>query len=238
MPVKVGTAGWTIPRQNCAEFPTEGTSLERYAARLPIAEINSSFHRPHRISTWERWRESVPQTFRFSVKLPKTVTHQAKLRDTSALLHDFLAQADALREKLAILLVQLPPKLEFQTDIARTFFTELRARSSASLACEPRNRTWFSAEADGLLAEHQVARVAADPALCEAAARPGGWRGLRYWRLHGSPLMYRSGYSDRIEAIAEDVLRFCDGTADDWCIFDNTASSAATSDALRLAEAL
>jgi uncharacterized protein YecE (DUF72 family) len=235
MPIRIGTAGWTIPRQNAAEFPSEGTSLERYAARLPVAEINSSFHRPHRASTWERWRDSVPDDFRFSAKLPKTITHQARLRDCSDLLSEFLEQVSILGDKLAVLLVQLPPKLEFDRELADTFFADLKSRSSAQLACEPRNGSWFTPEADTLLIKHEVARVAADPAKFEGAAIPGGWPGLRYWRLHGSPVMYRSSYSDRIGHYAEQLLA---SDAEAWCIFDNTASSAAMSDALAVDRAL
>jgi len=235
MPIRIGTAGWTIPRQDADAFPSEGSSLERYAVRLPVAEINSSFHRPHRLSTWERWRDSVPDSFRFSAKLPKTVTHQAKLRDCSDLLAEFIDQASALGDKLAVLLVQIPPKLEFDAHVAETFFADLKARSPAQLACEPRNASWFTPEADALLIKHEVARVAADPAKFESAARPGGWPELRYWRLHGSPVMYRSSYSDRIGHYAEQLLASDDET---WCIFDNTASSAAMADALALDQAI
>lgn len=238
MRINVGTAGWSIARQNADQFAADGSSLERYAARFSVAEINSSFHRPHRASTWERWRDSVPATFRFSVKLPRTITHDAKLKDCSALLDEFLKQAGALGEKLGVLLVQLPPKLEFDPSVAHSFFTQLKSRTMANLACEPRNESWFEAEADKLLQEHYVARVAADPALCEAAALPGGWPGLRYWRLHGSPVVYRSSYSDRIDKYAQLLSEFSVRAAESWCIFDNTASSAATGDALALAEAV
>lgn len=238
MPINVGTAGWSIARQSADLFPTEGSSLERYAARFHVAEINSSFHRPHRASTWERWRDSVPATFRFSVKLPKTITHDAKLRECSALIDEFLKQVDVLGEKLGVLLVQLPPKLEFDADIARSFFAELKSLTAAHLACEPRNGSWFELDADALLEEQEVARVAADPASCDAAALPGGWPELRYWRLHGSPVIYRSSYSDRIDKYAQLVSDFAGGGAESWCIFDNTASSAATGDALALAKAV
>jgi uncharacterized protein YecE (DUF72 family) len=68
-----------------------------------------------------------------------------------------------------------------------------------------------------------------------AAAEPGGWPGLRYWRLHGSPVMYRSSYADRIQTYATLVR---EAAGDCWCIFDNTASNAATGDALALRAAL
>jgi uncharacterized protein YecE (DUF72 family) len=238
MAIRIGTAGWTIPRQNGAEFPPEGSSLERYATRFSVAEINSSFHRPHRTSTWQRWRDSVPAGFQFSVKLPKTITHQAKLEGCSDLVVDFLAQAHVLGNKLAVLLVQLPPKLEFDPAVARPFFSELGARSGAKLVCEPRNASWFTKEGAEFLAEWMVARVAADPAKVPAAALPGGWHGLRYWRLHGSPVVYRSSYAARIKDYAELLTRSDAAGAETWCIFDNTASSAALSDALALDEAV
>jgi uncharacterized protein YecE (DUF72 family) len=237
MSIKVGTAGWTIPRNVADEFPAEGSSLERYANRFDVAEINSSFHRPHRASTWERWRDSVPDSFRFSVKIPKTITHQARLKDAAELVREFIAPVQVLGERLAILLVQLPPKLEFDKSIARVFFEDLHNQSGAQLACEPRNLSWFTVEAEEMLVEQRVARVAADPAVCESAATPGGWPGLRYWRLHGSPVVYRSSYSDRIADYADRLTRL-DAVTATWCIFDNTASSAATTDALALQDAL
>lgn len=237
MPIRIGTAGWSIPRNVADRFPAEGTALERYATRFAVAEINSSFYRPHRISTWERWRDSVPADFRFSVKLPKTITHQAKLQSCADLVGDFVLQAQTLQEKLAVLLVQLPPKLELDSAVGRNFFADLASRTTASIACEPRHLSWFTEEADRLLKDLHVARVAADPAICEAAAVPGGWRGLGYWRLHGSPVVYRSSYADRIHDYAARLLASVDDV-DSWCIFDNTASSAGAGDALSLVEAV
>jgi len=235
--IRIGTAGWSIPRQVADEFPSEGSSLERYAARFPVAEINSSSHRPHRLSTWQRWRDSVPGSFRFSVKMPKTITHERKLLACEDLFDAFMAQADMLGEKLGAVLVQMPPKLAFDEQVANGFFAALRERCPAALACEPRHASWFTNEAEALLVKHGVCRVAADPALCEAAARPGGWRGLSYWRLHGSPRMYRSRYADRIDAYARGLQAEA-ALCQTWCIFDNTASSAAASDALALMEAV
>ena len=235
MALKIGTAGWSIPRAFADAFPNEGSSLERYAGRFAVAEINSSFHRPHRTATWERWRDSVPESFRFSVKLPKLITHQRKLVDYSDALDAFLAEAMLLEDKLAVLLVQLPPKLELDEKVAAQFFGDLAKRANVRIACEPRNPSWFTPEADRLLRDLKVARVAADPAVRQAAAEPGGWSGLSYWRLHGSPVMYRSSYGDRIESYAAKLKHAsCSGEA--WCVFDNTASSAATGDALALVQ--
>ena len=235
--VKIGTAGWSIPRQFADAFPPGGTSLERYSARFLVAEINSSFHRPHRRSTWERWRDSVPDAFCFSAKLPKQITHQRKLVDCRDAIRAFAEQVGALGDKLAIVLVQLPPKLPFDERLVRDFFDELRASCSARIACEPRNPSWFTPAAGDVLNGLHVARVAADPAVCPEAAVPGGWKGFSYWRLHGSPAIYRSSYGDRVASYAEELQREA-SDREVWCIFDNTASSAAMGDALRIIEEL
>ncbi|WP_133366680.1 DUF72 domain-containing protein [Qipengyuania sediminis] len=232
---KIGTAGWSIPR-SCGElFLGEGSALERYARRFAVAEINSSFHRSHRASTWERWRDSTPPGFCFSAKLPKLITHQLKLVDFDGPLIAFLEEAHCLGPKLAVLLVQLPPKLVFDAEVAQGFFTALSERTDATVVCEPRHASWFTSEANDLLVAHKVARAAADPAVCESAAVPGGWLGLHYWRLHGSPVIYRSSYADRIPELARALAK---GDSPIWCIFDNTASSAATADALALMAAV
>lgn len=236
---RIGTAGWSIPLRDASSFPAEGTSLERYAARFRCAEINSSFHRPHRPATYERWAAAVPEDFRFSVKLPKTITHKQRLLDAEELATAFLQEMSGLGDKAAVILVQLPPSLAFELEVAGPFFDELRRATSAAIACEPRHPTWFEDAADRLLADVGMARVAADPAKADGGGAPGGWRGFSYYRLHGSPVPYRSSYEpERLDtyagAIAADLM---EGRTV-WCIFDNTASSAATGNALSLQERL
>ena len=233
MRVRVGTAGWSIASQYAEAFPAEGMGLERYAARLSCAEINSSFYRPHRASTWTRWGELVPRDFRFSVKVPRSITHERRLSDCRELVARLLEETAGLGEKLAIFLVQLPPTLIYDANVADLFFAELGAATPAYIACEPRHRSWFEPAADDLLVRHRVARVAADPARIPVAADPGGWRGLTYWRLHGSPRMYSSAYGPReLDSYAERIAAVREKAA--WCIFDNTASSGALGNALAL----
>ncbi len=233
--LRIGTAGWSIPLSDAQGFPSEGSSLERYAARFGCAEINSSFHRSHRPSTYERWASSVPEDFRFSAKLPKTITHKQRLIDAEELVAGFLAEVAGLGSKLAVILVQLPPSLAFDAAVAARFLDRLRGATGAAIACEPRHASWFEDEVDALLAERQVARVAADPAKVPAASSPGGWRGFAYYRLHGSPVPYRSSYEpERLQAYANAMEADLEQGRDVWCIFDNTASSAATRNALVL----
>jgi uncharacterized protein YecE (DUF72 family) len=234
---RIGTAGWSLPRAEQAHFPAAGSHLERYASRLDAVEINSSFHRPHRPATYARWSAAVPASFRFAVKVPKTITHGLRLRQAGDLLETFLEEASGLGDKLGCLLVQLPPSLEFEPAAVAGFFTDLRALSPAStgLACEPRHPSWFSLEVDDLLQELGVARVAADPARVPEAAEPGGWQGLSYYRLHGSPKMYYSAYSEEyLDALAARLRADEAAGRSVWCVFDNTTLGAATRNALDL----
>lgn len=222
----IGTAGWSIPRQHAAHFPKTGSHLERYAARLNAAEINSSFHRPHQYKTYERWAASVPASFRFSAKLPRTITHERRLADCGDLLDTFLEQVSGLGGKLGVLLVQLPPSLIYDAKVAPAFFRRL-ARVGIPVACEPRHASWFAPKADAALARLEVARVAADPPRAEGDGAPGGWRKFAYWRLHGSPRLYYSDYSRiQLKQLASALKRT------DWCTFDNTMSGAALGNAL------
>ena len=199
----IGTAGWSISKRHAGPFAGTGSHLERYARRLPAVEINSSFYRSHHPATYERWAASVPPGFRFSAKVPREITHVRRLVGEAAPLDRFICEVGSLGASLGPLLVQLPPSLEYDGVAAARFFGEFRERFDGQIACEPRHRTWFGDAAEGMLVKYQVARVAADPAVVPRAARPGGWPGLTYLRLHGSPSIYRSAYSPKqIEATA------------------------------------
>jgi uncharacterized protein YecE (DUF72 family) len=229
----IGTAGWTIPKIHVHSFPGEGSHLERYAAVLDAAEINTSFYRPHKPSTYERWGNIVPAQFRFSVKVPKIITHTRRLKDTDELLRDFLSECSHLGTKLGPLLIQLPPSLTFHAPTADAFFSRMRDYFEGHVVCEPRHATWFAPEVDSLLSAYQVTRVAADPSVVPEALLPGGWSGLVYYRLHGSPRIYYSRYSpEYLGTLAEKLKEAKARGAQVWCIFDNTAEGAAAGDAL------
>ena len=233
---KIGTAGWSIPRAIGHEFPAGESLLQRYARVFDCVEINSSFYKPHQRTTYERWAGSVPDGFRFAAKLPRTITHEKRLVLADGALHRFLNEFAGLGAKCGPILIQLPPSLAFDAGLAATFFATMRAETSAALVCEPRHPTWFGDDADALLRDFRVARVAADPARVPAAAVWGGWPALRYLRMHGSPKIYYSGYGpNRLATIAQGLA---DAPCETWCIFDNTASGAASADALHLRDAL
>ena len=231
--IRIGCAGWSIASRDAASFGSGASHLQRYATRFDVVEINSSFYRPHAAGTYARWAAAVPARFRFSVKLPKAITHEARLQHCGALLDRFAGEVAGLGAKLGCLLVQLPPSLAFDARVANTFFSMLHRRLDVAVACEPRHASWFDPAVATLWQRHAIARVAADPARLPEAARPAGDGQLGYWRLHGSPRMYYDNYDEA--RLREMVLNMRAGRESvAWCIFDNTAAGHAIPNALRL----
>jgi uncharacterized protein YecE (DUF72 family) len=234
----IGTAGWSIPRACADACDGDGSHLQRYGRRLAGVEINSSFYRSHAPSVYARWAAATPPGFQFAVKLPKAITHERRLAGARGPLELFLAETGALGDKRGPILVQLPPSFAFEARLIGRFFTLLRSLYDGPVACEPRHPTWGSPAADALLVRHRVARVGADPAPFASAGIPGGWPGLVYYRLHGSPRMYWSRYDiDRLAVWAE-ALRHLPPAVEAWCIFDNTGSGSALPNAIELDDLL
>jgi uncharacterized protein YecE (DUF72 family) len=240
--MRIGTAGWTISRETAPSFSGEGRHLQRYARVLDGAEINSSFHRSHRVEVYQRWAAETPPGFRFSVKLPRSITHEGRLRHAREPLRRFLGEACGLGDRLAVILVQLPPSFAFEARPVRNFFGLLAGQFGGSVVCEPRHASWFTPAADRALVALRVARAAADPARAAEAGRPGGWLGpegdgrgaVVYYRWHGAPRVYWSRYEPAwLRARADELARW-PVQAQPWCIFDNTASGAAIANALEL----
>ncbi|PLY43824.1 hypothetical protein CSZ94_07500 [Janthinobacterium sp. ROICE36] len=230
--IYIGTAGWRLSSAAASHFPLDGSHLQRYASVLPCVEINSSFYRPHQSATYARWAASVPAHFRFSVKLPRSITHERRLRDGTAELDRFAGEVSELGIKLGCVLVQLPPSLRFEADVAAAFFSALRQRFDGMLACEARHASWFAADSTAMLQEHAITRVRADP----PAGQPGPHvptTDIAYLRLHGSPRIYYSDYPPDYLASLATTLR-AQVQAGSWCIFDNTAAGAALFNALDL----
>jgi uncharacterized protein YecE (DUF72 family) len=232
--LRMGTAGWNVPASQSNTFPKAGSHLERYATVLNCVEINSSFHRPHQKTTYERWARSTPDAFRFAVKLPRSISHAKNLRFNQDDLMQFAGEVGGLGQKFGVLLVQFPPSLAFDEQMAAYLFDMISLHIREPIACEPRHASWFEREVDEWMAARRLARVAADPERANGAGNPGGWQGLRYIRLHGSPRIYYSSYDlDFLQRLNERLVAYS-RECDTWCIFDNTSLGAAMENVLSL----
>jgi uncharacterized protein YecE (DUF72 family) len=235
MSIYIGCAGWSLRREFAESFPAAGTHLKRYAHVFNCVEINSSFYRSHQRKTYERWAESTPADFRFSVKLPKQITHVRGATDVEMRMERFVEEVRGLGEKLGAVLVQLPPSAEFRLLGAAEILGQLRARIETPIVCEPRHLSWIEPQTEVFLRDLDVDRVAADPSISAEAAKPGGCGKHAYFRWHGSPRMYYSEYDERSLGQLAEQIRFHAQSAESvWCIFDNTALGAAQKNALEM----
>jgi len=231
----VGTAAWNNPPDERASRPDDRSHLAHYATQFRAVQINSAFYRQHRRATYERWRGSTPRDFRFSVKTPRSITHEGALRHYRKELGQFLQEVAGLKSKLRVILVQTPASLAFEAAVSTRFFKSLSAAAPCRIVVEPRHPSWFSARAEALLTRYGVARAAADPARVPTAGVPSGGRGLVYFRLHGSPRMYYSKYNiDALRELSTNLTSHHGSIKEIWCIFDNTAQHAAWGTALTL----
>lgn len=226
MPI-IATAAWSIPENVADRFAKQGSGLTRYASVFNGVEINSTFYRRHKSSTFARWADSVPDGFRFSIKIPKEITHTRAMKDIVAPFDIFLTDIAPIGKKRGPLLCQLPPSLAFEADVLHTAFKTMRAADDSPIVVEARHKSWASNEALDLLKSYAIDRVLADPAPVWPAGdfdTPS-----KYVRLHGKPKIYYSSYTK------EDIRSFSELLEPDgWCVFDNTASGAAVENALTL----
>jgi uncharacterized protein YecE (DUF72 family) len=226
--IYAGTAAWSIPKIAAQHFPIEGSHLERYSLRLNAVEINSSFYKDHKAKSYKRWADSTPDHFRFSVKLHKRFTHECNLEIEEVDLMENLKDISALGEKWGALLLQFPKSQDFHFDHMKIFYRTIRKVFKGPVAIEARNLTWMSAEAVSLMKQYRVSKVIADPEKC-----PGEVEGeIKYYRLHGSPEIYKSNYEDDdLNNLYEEINH---ATTDVWCIFDNTTFGYATNNAVTI----
>ena len=229
----IGTAGWSVPKGHADAFPASGSRLERYAQCLAAVAINIPFNRPHRVETYARWAASMPERFRFVVKLARTITHVRRLVRAEGLLCPCLGEVAGLGPKLGPLLIQLPPSLRFDPNASPGLLRAFRDIHAGSIVCEPRPARWFAPDVDTLLAERCITRVAADPATVPGDMSRAAGTSLRYEGLQGSPKTYHStDPPSTLDALA-DRLRVGPGHGRECgCIFDKTAAFAAMGDAL------
>jgi uncharacterized protein YecE (DUF72 family) len=236
--VYVGTSGWSLARELAPGSDPGLSGLQRYAEYFNAVEINTTFYRWPRPGTIQRWEAATPPEFRFAVKVPRSITHEARLVGVQAEVREFCQLCESFGDKLGPLLVQLPPSLAFEMGVAAPFFEALARATRARVVLEPRHESWFSEPVERLLGDHGVARVAADPACCSAAAMPVHNRGLSYFRWHGAPKRYFSAYQpEALADLADAILRarISGGArALTYCFLDNTALGAAPVNALSL----
>ncbi|MSQ26685.1 MAG: DUF72 domain-containing protein [Dehalococcoidia bacterium] len=145
--IHVGTSGYNYPAWRGSFYPEKFPTtkmLPYYGERFATVEINYSFYRLPSESTVQGWALETPPYFSFTLKAPRRITHDQRLRDCRELVELFCGRAGLSGDKLGMLLFQLPPNLK--VDLARLdqFLEWLPLGTRA--AFEFRNESWYDAE--------------------------------------------------------------------------------------------
>lgn len=140
----IGTSGYNYPEWRGSFYPEKFPTSKMfgyYAERFTTVEINYSFYRLPSESTVRNWAAESPPGFRYTLKAPRRITHDQRLRDCQELVELFCGRAELLGEKLAVLLFQLPPNLRLDLDRFDSFLGGLPGGIPA--AFEFRNTSWL-----------------------------------------------------------------------------------------------
>ncbi|MBI4457154.1 MAG: DUF72 domain-containing protein [Acidobacteria bacterium] len=154
----IGTSGYSYPEWKGNFYPAglpAAKMLSYYAERLPTVEINHTFYRMPGEETLATWRAATPERFKFAVKAPRRITHDAALRNCESLVQTFCELVQTLGNKLGVLLFQLPPSLKIDLPLLDDFLSILPRRISA--AFEFRHPSW---EADAVFERLQTYNLA------------------------------------------------------------------------------
>src|SRR5437762_8519584 len=143
MELWAGTSGYSY-KEWCGHFYPEklpGTAMLRYyAERFRTVEINNTFYRMPAESMLTQWTQQVPGNFAFTLKAPRRITHDNRLRDSEGNVAEFIRRAEILGDRLGVILFQLPPYLKKDVPRLNDFLALLPA--GKQFAFEFRNETW------------------------------------------------------------------------------------------------
>jgi len=235
--VYIGTSGWNYPHWRGVFYPTDCPKtrwLEYYAEQFPTVEVNATFYRLPKESTFEKWKNRTPEGFLWAVKANRYITHIKKLRDPEETLERFFPAVDRLGEKRAPILFQLPPSMVFDEPRFEEFSRTLPP-SGYRYTVEVRHASWLTDRFYMLLEKYAIALCISDTAgrypYDETVTAD-----FVYIRLHGSRELYASNYTEEeLQCWAEKIATW---NRDAYVYFDNDYEGYAPQNALRLADLL
>ncbi|HEU5287143.1 MAG TPA: DUF72 domain-containing protein [Candidatus Limnocylindria bacterium] len=235
--VRIGTSGWVYPHWRGAFYPKGLPTtrwMEFYTARFDTVELNASFYRQPTREQFVRWRRAVPEGFQFAVKLNRYISHVKRLTVDAATVARSYDPVAGLGPALGAILVQLPPRFQFDPDRLDGFCRAV-ARRRRRHAIEPRDPSWLTDPALDALRSRHVA-------LCIIDARRWPTRiaitgDFVYLRFHGPEALYASRYDDAaLLEWAGRIRAWRDDGFDVFAYFNNDTHAYAPRDAERLRE--
>jgi len=195
----LGCSGWDYRDWADVFYKSADESkLKTYSHIFNTAEINSTFYNYPAPGIVFGWAEHTPQDFKFAVKLNRTITHEKMLDISKGVEDDIRRFCELMKplhetEKLACILIQLPPGMKFKKDRIEAFLKILPLEMRFAL--EYRNETWLTNEAHDLLSHYNVAAVAVDEPMLPPETRLTSDIAYVRWHGRGDKMWYNYRYS-------------------------------------------
>ena len=232
--IHIGTSGWNYDHWQGSFYPEDVKSdrwLEYYCQQFGSVEINNTFYQLPEKRSFEKWYDTVPKNFIFTVKGSRYITHMKKLKDPEESLDKFLKKCDLLKDKLGSILFQLPPRWKINTERLADFLKALPDKYR--YAFEFRDSSWWHKDTYQLLREHRAAFC-----IFELAGRTTPKEitsDLIYIRLHGPEAAYEGSYDNRtLSGWAGALMAWRSKGHDIYFFFDNDQNGYAAKNALAL----
>ena len=227
-----GTSGLVLPLKK-SQFPLEfrdKTILNYYSHLQNSVDINSSFYKLPKISTIEKWADSVPDNFRFTFKVSRAITHSAGLNFSEDEVLNFVNTINYVGSKRGCLLLQFPPSVKsdqlFQVEKLLKIFAKSVKDSSWKLAVEFRNSSCYNQEivaifqnSNAVLVQHDM--KGSETNFCYQEDN------FYYGRFHGPEPRYRGSYSiEFLKAQALIISNYLKEKKSVYIYFNNTMGAA------------
>jgi uncharacterized protein YecE (DUF72 family) len=235
----IGTSGFSYDHWRGAFYP-EGLAKSKwfsyYCERFSTVELNVTFYRLPKEDAFKRWHSETPDGFKFALKGSRFITHIKRLKDPTEPLKMFMERARVLREKLAVILWQLPPNFKKDTERLKGFLKALKKYRRRN-AFEFRHESWLDDGVIALLMEENACMCMADwpPFIDELPVTAD----FVYIRRHGKGGNYDTLYStDELKKDARRIREHLKAKRDVFIYFNNDAMGYAARNALELKERL
>ncbi|WP_144281671.1 DUF72 domain-containing protein [Chryseobacterium echinoideorum] len=232
--IYIGCSGFYNNDWKGSFYPEDAQSkdfLTLYSKEFDTVEINSTFYRKPTAKTLLKWFDETPEDFKFFIKIPKTISHEKRMKDCKDEIKEFCGHIQThLQDKLAGFLYQLPPSFKNTNENLDSILNNLDFNYLNVI--EFRHNSWWNDDIYSALQSKNV--------IFSGVSFPGNLSDefiinhpkLFYYRLHGRPVLYKSEYSENeLEALAESIMR---SERKGFVFFNNTWGTAAVKNAIYL----
>ncbi|KMQ68638.1 histidine kinase [Chryseobacterium sp. FH2] len=230
----IGCSGFYNNDWKGSLYPQDAKSkdfLSLYSQTFNSVEINSTFYRKPTAKTLLKWVDETPADFKFFIKIPKTISHEKRLKDCKEEISEFCDHIHSnLTGKLSGFLYQFPPSFKNTEENMDLILNSIDFNYLNVI--EFRHESWWRKEIFNLLKENNIifSGVSFPGNLPEDMI--GNNSEILYYRLHGKPILYKSEYSEEfLNDLAEKIKKEQKKT---FIFFNNTWGTAAIKNSLFL----